>query len=252
MKRLDVALVERGLAPTRSKAQQLISAGEVEILHGDDWLIAESASRSIKPDEILRVSSASQTLKYVSRGGLKLEAALDHLKLDVRGLRCLDVGLSTGGFTDVLLQREAESVIGIDVGRAQLHPRLKNDPRLQSFEGINVRDLSEQQDVLKELKGVKLVVVDVSFISLELVIPALAAVWPVGARFLALVKPQFEVGFKNLNGKGIVNDASLYDDVKRRMLLTLEKYGFSTDAYFASAVKGQDGNQEFFVSAHHR
>lgn len=250
MKRLDVALVERGLAPTRSKAQQLIAAGEVEILRGDDWLIAESASRSIKPDEILRVNSASQTLKYVSRGGLKLEAALDRLQLDVKGWRCLDVGLSTGGFTDVLLQREAEAVVGIDVGRAQLHPRLKNDPRLQSFEGVNVRDLSARQDIVKELSGVRLVVVDVSFISLELVIPALAAVWPERARLLALVKPQFEVGPANLSGKGIVSDANLYNDVERRVLLTLEKYGFSKEAYFASAVKGQDGNQEFFVSAY--
>jgi 23S rRNA (cytidine1920-2'-O)/16S rRNA (cytidine1409-2'-O)-methyltransferase len=199
----------------------------------------------------VEVSSSSQTLRYVSRGGLKLEGALKHLDLEVEGRRILDVGLSTGGFSDCLLQAGAAAVAGVDVGHGQLHPRLQGDIRLTAWEGVNVRDLENHHPLSAWLKsGVDLAVVDVSFISLEHVWPVLGRLMPPGARVLALVKPQFEVGAAHLNRRGVVDaDPALFDDVKGRVLHALVRYGFSVQDYFPCVVKGQDGNQEFFAYA---
>lgn len=252
MSRLDQRLVELGLAPTRNKAQQLLAAGEVQIRRHNEWQTTTQAS--FKTDSLnaedIRLSPGGQTLKYVSRGGLKLEAALQYLKLNVQGFRCFDIGLSTGGFADCLLQAGASLVAGIDVGHSQLHATLANDPRVKSWEGVNVKDLPRHAEAKAYVdKGVDLCVVDVSFISLEQVLPVLGAFLPPKTRLLALVKPQFEVGAENLTRKGIVADDSLFDDVKGRVLRALNKYGFSEEDYFPSALKGQDGNQEFFAFA---
>ncbi|MBX3020350.1 MAG: TlyA family RNA methyltransferase [Bdellovibrionales bacterium] len=255
MSRLDLRLTELGLAPSRSKAQQLIEAGEVQIRKNGQWETARQTS--FKTDQLraedIRLQAEPRTLKYVSRGGLKLESALDHLKLDVKHWRILDVGLSTGGFSDCLLQRGAGAIAGVDVGHGQLHPSLQVRSALQSFEGVNVKDLPQHESVRAYVdKGVDLCVVDVSFISLEQVLPPLGQLLPLDTRLLALVKPQFEVGAEALNRKGIVMDVTLFDDVRGRVLRALAKYGFSQEDYFPCAVKGQDGNQEFFVYARRR
>lgn len=246
MKRLDQWLVELGLAPTRSKAQQQITAGDVRV-HGTPVTQVSRKYATLTRDDI-HLNPESTILKYVSRAGLKLEAAMAHVRLSVSGMRVLDIGLSTGGFTDCLLAHGASEVLGIDVGHDQLHARLKSDARLTALEGVHVRDLPTHPHAITWLaRGVDLVVVDVSFISLEHVIPVLEAVAP--RRVLALVKPQFEVGPEHLNGKGLVHDPAQFTRVRERVLHWLTKYGFSVEDYFASAVKGQDGNQEFFVSA---
>ena len=241
MKRLDSLVVELGLAPSRSKAQQMIAAGEVEVCAANgEWKVITQVS--FKTAAEVRVVAESTTLKYVSRGGLKLEGALQDFALDVRGWRCLDLGLSTGGFADCLLQKGAAHVTGYDVGHGQLNARLKNESKLKQFEGVNVRELrlSESFD---------LCTVDLSFISLKLVFPVLGEQLVSGTRLLALVKPQFEVGAENLGRAGVVQDVALFATVKTEILHVLEKCGFSTVDYRASQVKGQDGNQEFFVYA---
>jgi 23S rRNA (cytidine1920-2'-O)/16S rRNA (cytidine1409-2'-O)-methyltransferase len=239
MKRLDQFLVEVGLAPTRSKAQQMLAAGEVRV-RGQVITQASHKADGLSVDDI---EIQGDTLKYVSRGGLKLEAALAHLQLDVRGWRCLDVGISTGGFADCLLQHGAGEVAGFDVGHGQLAPKLNG--RVCSWEGVHVKDLATHCELQEWLAlGVNLIVVDVSFISLLQVIP-----WLPKARLLALVKPQFEVGAAQLNGRGVVKDVALFDDVRDRILRQLQNCGFTSLDYFASAVKGQDGNQEFFAYA---
>ncbi len=252
MKRLDLAIVEQGLAPTRSKAQQMIAAGEIEILKAGQWRAATQASELAGPGQI-RCTSDSQILKYVSRGGLKLEAALDHLKLDVNGWRCLDIGISTGGFADCLLQQGAASICGIDVGHGQLHPSLKADPRVSSFEGVHIKDLAQQSQVQAWLRsGVNLAVADLSFISLISVLPAIHSALPSETPILALIKPQFEVGAEHLDKKGIVRDQKLFDQVETRVLNAFSQLGRSVSDYFACSVKGQDGNQEFFAYSDRR
>lgn len=248
MKRLDSALVEWGLAPSRTKAQALIRAGEVELHQQGDWRTTDDQSLNVEalgPDQV-RLKSDAQTLKYVSRGGLKLEAAVRHLGLKVQGWRCLDVGLSTGGFSDCLLQAGAKEVLGVDVGRAQLHPKLQTDPRLSSIEGLHVKDMPSHPKVQAWLKqGVDLAVVDVSFISLEHVLPVLAGLLSPGTRLLALVKPQFEVGPKTV-------EPEMFPAIQRKIELALDQSGFETVEYFSSPLRGQDGSQEFFVWANRR
>lgn len=244
MKRLDLRLVELGLAPTRSKAQKLIEAGEVEIESTLGWKTANQSSLDTASltEHQIRVSDSAETLRYVSRGGLKLEKALDHLRLTVdQATTLLDVGLSTGGFTDCLLQRGAGAVIGIDVGHGQLAASLLNEPRLKSYEGLHIKELENDTELVERIRrSVGLCVVDVSFISLTQILPVLARVLSARTRLLALVKPQFEVGLRKL-------DAGLFPEVQAQILLEAKKCGFSIHEYFASGLKGQDGNQEFFV-----
>ena len=250
MKRLDVALVEWGLAPTRSKAQQLIAAGEVEIRAREaaEWIPAAQAGAAAPERERVRLRADSRTLKYVSRGGLKLEGALAHLALNVSGWRCLDVGVSTGGFADCLLQHGAAAVLGFDVGHGQLHPRLSDELRLEAHEGLHVKDAPAFPPVRKFVdRGCDLAVADLSFISIRAVLPDIHRLLPTGARLLALVKPQFEVGAENLSKQGLVRDANLFDRVRLEVLNAASTVGFDVRDYFPSRVKGQDGNQEFFV-----
>src|SRR5687767_5895466 len=181
--RLDVALVRRGLESTRERAQTLIGAGEVTV----DGLVAKAPSALVSPDAAIVVGKA---LPYVSRGGLKLAHALDRFGLDPTHRTCLDAGASTGGFTDVLLQRGAARVYAVDVGRGQLAWTLRNDPRVVVMEGINVRHLESAQIP----EPVSLVVADLAFISLRLVLPSLVGVMSNDAHLVALVKPQFEAG----------------------------------------------------------
>lgn len=253
MKRLDQRLVDLGFASSRNKAQQLIEAEEVELLIRGAWKVITQAS--FKSNAEIRLSSQNpEILKYVSRGGLKLEGALKHTKLNVTGFRCLDVGLSTGGFSDCLLQSGASDVAGVDVGREQLASPLKSHPRLKYWEGVHAKELPTHKEIRKwlEVDGkeiLDLCVVDVSFISLTNILTIFSSFLPPETRLLALVKPQFEVGSENLNRRGVVVNPKFFDDVKSRILHALDKCDFSAIDYFPSDLKGQDGNQEFFVYA---
>jgi len=237
--RLDVLLVKLGLAESREKAQALVLAGQVRV----------EGERAQKPGH--RVAAASRIevvegLPYVSRAGKKLEAALDHFQIDVRGRICLDVGASTGGFTDCLLQRGALRVYAVDVGAGQLDWRLRNDPRVVVREGINARYLN-----LEDLgEPVELAACDVSFISVTLILPALASVLRPEGEMVILVKPQFEVGRGQVGRGGIVRDPALHAAACEKVESALHRMGFQT-RLMVSPVAGAEGNKEFLIYARH-
>ena len=269
--RADVLLVERGLAPSRTAAQRLIAAGHVFACAGSSRVALSKPSVSVAEDISLEVE-ASDLDRFVSRGGLKLDGALTHIGLNVAHLHCLDVGQSTGGFTDCLLQRGAAHVVGVDVGHDQLHTRMRADQRVTCIEGVNARTLDESVFVGAALAAIPfqqttgsaaanrgqrrskntsfgLIVADVSFISLTKVLPQWPALLAAKGRLLSLVKPQFEVGADNLARGGIVRDVSLYAAVETLIRAACEQAGLRVLDYFDSAITGTDGNCEFFVYA---
>ncbi len=243
MTRADLLAVRRGLAPTRSAAARLIDSGALRYRHGDGWTVARKAGEALADDCALEVTCDAE-LRYVSRGGLKLAAALDRRAVDVTGATCLDVGQSTGGFTDVLLSRGAARVVGIDVGRGQLHPRLATDPRVTAFEGVNARHL---EAAMLPVDRFDLVVGDLSFISLTLVLPALVPL--VAGTLLMLVKPQFELQPADIGKDGIVKHASAYARVEARLRQASADNGLAVLDWFESTIAGGDGNREFFIHA---
>ena len=240
--RADVLLVERGLAPSRTAAQRLIAAGHVFASDGAAKVALTKPSATVHDDAQLEIE-ASELGRYVSRGGLKLEGAIKHVALDVKDVRCLDVGQSTGGFTDCLLQRGAAHVVGVDVGHDQLHATIRGDARVTCIESVNARTL---QDVGEPFD---LIVADVSFISVTKVLPQWPALLLAGGRVLSLVKPQFEVGADKLARGGIVRDESLYAVVETDICKACTDAGLSVIDYFDSPITGGDGNREFFVYA---
>ena len=240
--RADVLLVERGLAPSRTAAQRLIAAGHVFACEGSSRVALSKPSVSVADDVSLEIE-ASDLHRFVSRGGLKLEGALTHVGLDVAHLRCLDVGQSTGGFTDCLLQRGAAHVVGVDVGHDQLHVRMRADQRVTCIEGVNARTLAQIGEPFD------LIVADVSFISLTKILPQWPALLVANGRVLSLVKPQFEVGADNLARGGIVRDVSLYATVEKCIRAACVQAGLRVLDYFDSSITGTDGNREFFVYA---
>jgi 23S rRNA (cytidine1920-2'-O)/16S rRNA (cytidine1409-2'-O)-methyltransferase len=237
--RADQLLVERGLAPSRTVAQRMIEAGRVS---WDDGII-NKASLILPLTAELAVAS-DESDRYVGRGGIKLAGALAHTKLDVHGKTCLDIGQSTGGFTDCLLQAGAAAIIGIDVGHGQLHPKLAADARVTSIEGVNARELRKS---VVAARLYDLIVADLSFISLTLVLPQLPALLAEGGDMLLLVKPQFEVGPENVGKGGIVRDAALYPQVEAKLRQAAETAGLRVVDYFDSPIAGTDGNREFFI-----
>jgi 23S rRNA (cytidine1920-2'-O)/16S rRNA (cytidine1409-2'-O)-methyltransferase len=238
--RLDVVLVDRGLAPSRERARALILAGQVTI----DGQVVSKAGAPVKADA--RVELAVPDHLYVGRGGVKLAGALDAFAIDPRGRHALDVGASTGGFTDVLLQRGAASVIALDVGRGQLDWRLRSDPRVLVREGVNARALT-RDDVPN---AVSLVVIDVAFISLRHILPALPPFLDPGADVVALVKPQFEAGREEVGKHGIVSDPAVHEAVIARVTEAAAACGLTRVAMAPSAITGATGNQEFFLHLH--
>jgi 23S rRNA (cytidine1920-2'-O)/16S rRNA (cytidine1409-2'-O)-methyltransferase len=252
--RADQLLVQRGLAPSRSAAQRLIDAGGVRWLAPSGWVTPRKAGEDLPQDCQLQISDDSE-LRFVSRGGLKLDAALAHCGLDVAGLACLDVGQSTGGFTDVLLQRGAAHVVGIDVGHDQLHPRLRSDPRVVCHEGVNARNPSGTPFAAQTASAsMALITGDLSFISLTLVLPALVTYLAPAGHLLMLVKPQFELQPEHINKAGVVKDPGLYAKVQDRIEAAIAQLGLSLRGYFQSAIQGggqghSAGNTEFFVWA---
>jgi len=233
-KRLDVLLVERGLAESRAQAQALVLAGQVPGY--------EKAGQQVEDSAELSVTAPPP---YVSRGGQKLAHALDTLEVDPAGLDCLDVGASTGGFSDVLLQRGAARVIALDVGRGQLHPRIRDDPRVTVLERVNARELSELPF------APELVTCDVSFVSVRKALPPALALAASGWQALVLVKPQFESA-RGEAGRGVVRDP----DIHRRVLLEVAEAAVEWPAEVAgvvdSGLPGPKGNREFFLHLVHR
>jgi len=237
--RLDQLLVERGLAESREKARALILAGQVLV----------GGQKSDKPGHSVATDSRVELLErmpYVSRGGFKLAAALDHFGIDVAGEFCLDVGASTGGFTDVLLQRGAKLVYALDVGHAQLEWKIRNDPRVIVQEGINARHL----DPADFPQRFDLAVCDVSFISATLIVPAMAPLLAPDGAMIVLVKPQFEVGRDDVGKGGIVRDPELHRAACDRVRIAIESLKYQT-AIIESPILGAEGNREFLLYAHH-
>ena len=235
--RADQLLVERGFFESRARAQAAIAAGLVTA----NGTPVRKASEMVADNAEL---TAQAPHPYVSRGGLKLAGALDAFGFDPKGLACLDVGSSTGGFTDLLLQRGARHVVAVDVGRDQLHASLRADPRVTSFEGQDIRTL----DAATLPEQPSLAAIDVSFISLKLVLPAVANLLAPQAGIVALIKPQFEAGRAALK-KGIVRDEAIQLQVCDEIVAVLWELGFAVEAAIPSPIEGGDGNREFLVGA---
>ncbi len=237
--RLDALLVERGIAPTLEKARALILSGTVKI----DTLCMDKAGALVAPDTHLSVKGEDHP--YVSRGGLKLRGALDHFALDVAGVAVLDVGASTGGFTDCLLQAGARKVFAVAVGYGQLAWKLREDPRVAVIERTNIRhydgaDLDEKPT---------LAVIDVSFISLKTVIPAVLPLVADHARILALIKPQFEAQREEVGKNGVVEDPAVHDRVVGEIVGFCPSRDLHVEGTCASPLLGPAGNKEFFILA---
>ncbi|MDW5415400.1 TlyA family RNA methyltransferase [Iodobacter sp. CM08] len=244
MLRVDVLLVEQGLAPSRTAAQGMIAAGRVS----SGGRVISKASLKLAQDCVLDLA-VDESDRFVSRGGFKLAGALAQAGVDVAGMQVLDVGISTGGFSDCLLQAGARKVIGVEVGHGQLHPRLLADQRIVQFEGVNARHLSPALIASAQDGPLQLIVGDVSFISLTLILPALRSMLQPQAALLFLVKPQFEVGKAGIARGGIVKDESLYAEVEVKIKTAAIAAGFMVKDYFASSITGGDGNREFFIYA---
>jgi 23S rRNA (cytidine1920-2'-O)/16S rRNA (cytidine1409-2'-O)-methyltransferase len=237
--RLDVMLAERGLAESREKAQALVLAGEVLV----NGVKAKKPGQSVPPGADLQVL---QRPLYVGRGGLKLEAAIDRFKIQVAGRICLDIGSSTGGFTDCLLQRGAARVHTVDVGAGQLDWKLRTDSRVVLHERVNARYL-RYEDIGEPID---LAVCDVSFISVTLILPALGLLLQPSSEMVILVKPQFEVGREQVGKGGIVRDPELHRSACDRIESAVRQMGYQTDI-IESPILGAEGNKEFLLYARH-
>jgi 23S rRNA (cytidine1920-2'-O)/16S rRNA (cytidine1409-2'-O)-methyltransferase len=237
--RLDRLIVERGLAESREKAQALIMAGEVRV----------NGQKAGKPGQPVEADCAIEMLSrppYVSRGGYKLAEALRHFALDVAGKVCADIGSSTGGFTDVLLQNGATRVHAVDVGAGQLDWKIRTDARVVLHEGVNARDVT-----LEEIgEAVEFLSCDVSFISVTLILPAIVSLLQPDGQMVILIKPQFEVGKGQVGKGGIVREPELHRAACERVERAVRETGFET-AIIESPIAGAEGNKEFLLYAHH-
>lgn len=245
--RADQLLVAQGLAPTRSVAQRLIGNGVAEWASPTGWAVLKKAGEDLPETAQLRVTDDAE-LRYVSRGGLKLEGALARTGVDVANHTVLDVGQSTGGFTDCLLAHGARHVVGVDVGHGQLHARLRAEPRVTALEGTHVRELG----VLRQhapTGGFTLIVGDLSFISMVGSLPELLPWLEVHGHLLVLIKPQFELGPQALDKRGLIKDEADYPRLEARVRLACTALGLRVLDYFDSPITGGDGNREFFLWA---
>jgi 23S rRNA (cytidine1920-2'-O)/16S rRNA (cytidine1409-2'-O)-methyltransferase len=240
--RLDETLVVRNLAPSRSRARDMVLRGSVQV----NGQVSHKPSRSITESDQLDVTDAAQA--YVSRAALKLVHALDHFKFSPEGKFCLDLGASTGGFSQVLLERGARHVVALDVGHGQLVPMLAEDSRVTSIEGQNARDLSN----MELAEAPQFVTADVSFITLKLALPPALDLSVSGANLIALIKPQFEVGKDRLPRDGVVKDPDLHQAVSDDINRFLEGEGWAVQGIIPSPIEGGDGNREFLLAAKKR
>jgi len=249
--RIDHLLVARGMAPTRSAAQRLIETKAVRWLGPKGWAVPFKAGEDVPDDARVEITDNAE-LRFVSRGGLKLEGAIARCGFDVSGRTCLDVGQSTGGFTDLLLHQGATKVVGIDVGRDQLAAKLRSDERVVCFEGVNARDVSASTFAAEWPEAsFGFVTADVSFISLTHVLPTLFRYLAPSGDLLVLVKPQFELQPEQIGKGGIVRDQSLFVDVETRVRQCCRDASIKVHAYFQSPITGGNGNTEFFLWARH-
>jgi 23S rRNA (cytidine1920-2'-O)/16S rRNA (cytidine1409-2'-O)-methyltransferase len=239
-RRLDAELVRRGLVASRTDAQGLIDDHRVTV----NGAVADKPARQVAPGDQLHVIGPPP--RFVGRGAVKLDHALDAFGVDVTGLRVLDAGASTGGFTDCVLQRGAAHVVAVDVGHGQLHERLRSDRRVSNLERTNVRHIDREA-----IGGpVDLVVGDLSFISLRLVIVALMSVCQPGASMVLLVKPQFEAGRSEVSrGRGVITDPAIWDRVRDEITEAFVERGCEVVGWTDSPITGADGNHEFLVHA---
>ncbi|MCX6579288.1 MAG: TlyA family RNA methyltransferase [Candidatus Aminicenantes bacterium] len=232
--RLDIALVRRGLVETRERARQLIKTGSVQIR---GQISTKPALKVHEDDSILLL----EQLRYVGRGGLKLEAALNHFPVNVNGITALDVGASTGGFTDCLLQHGASSVYAVDVGHNQLSRKILGDPRVKVFENTDIRKLERLP------QPVDLAVIDVSFISLRLVLPVVIGFLKPTGRIIALIKPQFEAGPHCVKKKGVIKNQSIREETVQELLQWIEAQGWTVLGLIPSPILGGEGNTEYLA-----
>ena len=244
--RIDKLLVERGLVPSRERAQAMVLSGRVLVNEQK----VEKAGASVDPAAAIRL--LGNDLKYVGRGGLKLEAALRDWKIDLTGRTCMDVGASTGGFTDCMLQHGAAEVAAIDTGYGQIHARLRSDPRIKLLEKTNARYLT-QQDLAKAgaVAPISFIAIDVSFISVTLVLPAVLESTVAASRreVVILIKPQFEVGRERVGKGGIVKDEGAQQDAVRKVRQKVEELSGKNIELMESPILGMEGNREFLLHA---
>ena len=238
-KRLDVLLTERGLAPSREKAKALIMAGIVYVNNQKE----DKAGTSFPEDAVVEVRG--QGLRYVSRGGLKLEKAMQAFPIDLKGRYCMDIGASTGGFTDCMLQNGAAGVYAIDVGYGQLDWKLREDPRVVCMEKTNFRYVTP--DDLDPERMPDFASVDVSFISLSKILPPAHAILPVGGEMVCLIKPQFEAGREKVGKKGVVRDPQVHVEVIENVLKIAQDAGFEVLGLSWSPIRGPEGNIEYLM-----
>lgn len=234
--RIDVLLTDRGLAASRQKAQALLMAGKVLV----DNEVVDKPGREVNPESTITLK---EEIPFVGRGGFKLAGALDEFKIDPAGMTAIDIGASTGGFTDCLLQRGAKKVYAVDVGKGLIDVKLRNDPRVVVLEERNIRflppeDIPERADII---------VIDVSFISLEKVLPKAKELLKEGGLLLALIKPQFEVGKGQVGKGGIVKDPLKHVEVIDRIKAFSEELGFKVLGVTESSITGTKGNKEFLI-----
>jgi 23S rRNA (cytidine1920-2'-O)/16S rRNA (cytidine1409-2'-O)-methyltransferase len=234
--RLDQALVQRGLFASRHQAQAAIMAGEVRI----DGQVAAKASDSVQEQHELSVAARS---RYVGRGGIKLEGAIAHFGIACEGKTALDIGASTGGFTDCLLQHGARKVFAVDVGHGQLAWKIRDDARVVTLEKINARRLS--RDEIPD--PIEICVIDVSFISLTLILPSAFELLTSDGVILALIKPQFELAREDVSRGGIVRSSELHEKAQQKIVAFAQTIGAQVQGLVASSITGADGNQEFFI-----
>ncbi|MGC3874296.1 TlyA family RNA methyltransferase [Halomonas sp. GXIMD04776] len=252
MMRLDQLLVARGLARSRTRAQRLIRNGRVALESAPDKVLTKPGEKI--PEDTRLTLAEDDEERYVSRAGLKLEALLAAVKLRLDGRNVLDVGQSTGGFTDCALRHGAAHVIGVEVGQDQLAPELRHDPRVTCLEGLNARGMSNEPRLRAAIEqhaplGIAVAVMDVSFISQTLILPELGRMLNRGAELLSLVKPQFEVGPGRVDNRGIVRNSACYAEVERRIRACCAEHGFEILSWRDSPILGGDGNREFLLHA---
>lgn len=251
MPRLDQLLVTQGLARSRTRSQRLIRHGRVALAEGGRVLTKPGEKL---PDDTRLIVEEDPEERYVSRAGLKLEALIEALDLELTGRLVLDVGQSTGGFTDCALRFGARHVVGVEVGHDQLDPELRADPRVTCLEGLNARAMAgdtrlETAFAAQGATGPELAVMDVSFISQTLILPQLAALLPAGGQLASLVKPQFEVGPGGVNARGLVTDPARYTEVEARIRDCCAEVGLEVRHWQESPLLGGDGNREFLLHA---
>ncbi|MGH1432390.1 MAG: TlyA family RNA methyltransferase [Neptuniibacter sp.] len=249
MQRLDLLMVDKGLVRSRTQAQNLIKNHKVEIKEKDCWQLAKKPGAKVELDTEIKVQQDAAD-QFVSRGALKLLKALEFMQIDLENKIAIDVGQSTGGFTDCLLQNGAAKVVGIEVGHDQLADSLREDSRVVCYEGMNARELPADPLLAHtQGRGFDLAVMDVSFISQTKILPSLSPLIREQGYLISLVKPQFEVGKSGIGRGGIVRDESLYPQVEQQITSCCSSLNLKAIEYMESPIKGGDGNREFLLIA---